>query len=52
MTQPDDVPVELDDEEAGLDPAEVNAERKSHANEADLIEQATAVPVADEEFDR
>jgi hypothetical protein len=52
MTQPDDIPVEGDDDEPGLDPSQVNAARKSDANEADLIEQATAVPVADDEFDR
>ena len=52
MTHPDDVPVEVDDEEAGLDPSEVSAARKSDADEADLIEQATAVPIVDEEFDR
>ncbi len=52
MTQPDDIPVEVDDEEAGLDPSQVNAARKTDANEADLIEQATVVPVVDDEFDR
>jgi hypothetical protein len=51
MTQPDDVPVEID-EEAGLDPSEVDPARTLDANEADLIEQATVVPVPDEEFDR
>ena len=49
MTHPDDIPVDTDDEDAGLDPFEVAAE----ADEADLIEQATAVPHRDDEdFDR
>lgn len=49
MTQPDDRPVDADDEDAGLDPFEVGSE----ADEADLIEQATAVPLADDDgFDR
>ena len=52
MTQPDDIPVDVDDEEAGLDPSEVSAARKSDADEADLIEQATVVPIKDDEFDR
>ena len=52
MTQPDDIPVDVDDEEAGLDPSEVDPARTVDANEADLIEQATAVPVADDEFER
>jgi len=52
MTQPDDIPVEVDDEEAGLDPEQVDTARKSEANEADLIEQATTVPVPDDDFDR
>ncbi len=50
MTYPDDIPVDNGDEEAGLDPAEVGAE----ADEADLIEQAIAVPFGDDDrgFDR
>jgi hypothetical protein len=49
MTHPDDIPVVTDDEEAGRDEFEVAAE----ADEADLIEQATAVPHRDDEdFDR
>lgn len=52
MTHPDDIPVEGDDEEAGLDPSQVST-RTSDADEADLIEQATAVPVGDDDgFDR
>jgi hypothetical protein len=53
MTHPDDIPVDGDDEEAGLDPSEVSAERTTDANEADVIEQATVVPVVDDDgFDR
>jgi hypothetical protein len=52
MTHPDDIPVDADEEEAGLDPSEVDAERTSDANEADVIEQATVVPVVDDDFDR
>jgi hypothetical protein len=51
MTQPDDLPVEVDDEEAGLDATQVNA-ATADANEADLIEQATTIPVPDDDFDR
>jgi hypothetical protein len=51
MTDPD-IPVEGDDEEAGVDPSLVSAARASEANEADLIEQATVVPVEDDDFDR
>jgi hypothetical protein len=51
MTQPDDVPVEIDDEQAGLDPTQVNA-ATAEADEADLIEQATTIPVPDDDFDR
>jgi hypothetical protein len=48
MTHPDDDPVD-DDDDAGLDPFEIGSE----ANEADLIEQATAVPLGDDDgFDR
>ena len=52
MTQPDDIPVDGDDEEAGLDPEQVSSARTADADEADLIEQATAVPVGDDEFER
>ncbi len=51
MSHPD-IPVEGNDEEAGLDPSMVSAARASEANEADLIEQATVVPVEDDGFDR
>ena len=54
MTDPDEFPVDSDDEEAGLDPAEVTAAREDEADEADLIEQAYTVPLGDDErgFDR
>ncbi len=52
MTYPDEMPIDSDDEQAGLDPAEVSAARSSDANEADLIEQSIAVPLGDDEFDR
>ena len=55
MSHPDYVPVDGDDddEEAGLDPSRVSAARASDANEADLIEQAMAVPLGDDDgFDR
>lgn len=49
MTHPDDTPVDADAEDAELEPIEIGAE----ANEADLIEQATAVPLGDDDgFDR
>jgi hypothetical protein len=48
MTHPDDIPVDTDDD-AGLDPSQIGSE----GDEADLIEQATAVPPGDDEgFDR
>ena len=49
MTHPDDIPVEGDDEQSGLDPSEVSAARRTHADEADLIEQATAIPLVDDD---
>jgi hypothetical protein len=52
MTNPDEIPVDSDDEEAGLDPSRITAARAADANEADLIEQATAVPPGDEERER
>lgn len=54
MTHPDDLPVDDSDEEAGLDEERLSAARADEANEADLLEQAIAVPLEDEEngFDR
>ena len=49
MTHPDDIPVDTDNDDAVLDPFEIGSE----ASEADLIEQATAVPPGDDDgFDR
>ena len=49
MTHPDDNLVDADDDEPALDPFEIG----SDADEADLIEQATAVPLGDDDgFDR
>ncbi len=49
MTHPDDNLIDADDDDAGLDPFEIGTE----ADEADLIEQATAVPLGDDDgFDR
>jgi hypothetical protein len=53
-TYPDDLPVDRDDEDAGLDPSGVTDARAAEADEADLIEQAMAIPLGDDErgFDR
>ena len=51
MTYPDEMPVDGDDDQAGLDASEVRAAR-SDANEADVIEQSIAVPIPDDDFDR
>ena len=53
-TNPDELPVDSGDEETGLDPASITAAREEEADEADLIEQAYAVPLGDDEhgFDR
>jgi hypothetical protein len=48
MTYPDDLPVDSDEDEAGLDPSQVSSAR-ADADEADLIEQATAVPIGDDD---
>lgn len=51
MTNPDDDRV-VGDEEPGLDPSQVTG-HVSEADEADVIEQATVVPVSDDDgFDR
>ena len=54
MTYPDEIPIDDGDEEAGLDPSSVRAARAAEASEADLIEQAMAVPRGDDDrgFDR
>jgi hypothetical protein len=46
------IPIEVSDEEVGLDAVRATVSRDSEADEADLIEQATAVPDDDWEFDR
>ena len=53
MTYPEDRPVD-GDEEAGLDPLSVNTGLAADADEADLIEQAIAVPQGEDDrgFDR
>lgn len=51
MTYPDEMPVDADDDQAGLDPSEVRAAR-TDANEADVIEQSIAVPLGDDDFER
>jgi hypothetical protein len=54
MTVPDDIPVDSDDEDLDFDPSRITPAREAEANEADLIEQAFAVPSGDDEhgFDR
>jgi hypothetical protein len=54
MTVPDDIPVDGDDEDLAFDPSRITPAREAEANEADLIEQAFAVPSGDDEhgFDR
>jgi hypothetical protein len=52
MTYPDDIPVDGGDEDAGLDAEKVSEARDDEADEADLIEQAIAVPLGDGEDDR
>jgi hypothetical protein len=55
VTHPDYVAVDGDDDEgeAGLDPSRISVARSSDANEGDLIEQAMAVPLGDDDgFDR
>jgi hypothetical protein len=46
------IPVDTRDEDTWLDAARVTTARDWDANEADLIEQAIAVPEDDSEFDR
>jgi hypothetical protein len=54
MTVPDDIPVDGGDEDLDFDPSRITPAREAEANEADLIEQAFAVPSGDDEhgFDR
>jgi hypothetical protein len=46
------IPVDVRDEDTWQDAARVTSARDWEANEADLIEQAIAVPDDDSEFDR
>jgi hypothetical protein len=46
------IPIDVGDEETWRDAARVTTARDWDANEADLIEQAIAVPDDDYEFDR
>ena len=46
MTYPDDIPVDRGDDDAGLDADKVS---EALADEADLIEQAIAVPLGDDD---
>ncbi|MBO0676061.1 hypothetical protein JRC04_01145 [Mycolicibacterium sp. S2-37] len=45
------IPVDVDDEEGGIDPARVALSRTYDADEADLIEQSIAVPLTDDDPD-
>jgi hypothetical protein len=46
------IPIDRGDEDTWRDAARVTTEREWDANEADLIEQAIAVPYDESEFDR
>jgi hypothetical protein len=46
------IPIDVGDEDTWRDAARVTSARELEANEADLIEQAIAVPDDDSEFDR
>jgi hypothetical protein len=46
------IPIDVSDEDTWRDAARVTTARDWDANEADLIEQAIAVPDDDSEFDR
>lgn len=53
VTYPDDRRIDDGDEEPGLDESTVGSVQAADANEADVIEQATAVPLDDDDgFDR
>lgn len=45
------IPVDVDDEEAGFDPARIALSPHLDADEADLIEQSIAVPLDDDDPD-
>jgi hypothetical protein len=46
------IPIEVSDEDTWRDAARVTSARNWEASEADLIDQAIAVPDNDSEFDR
>jgi len=46
------IPIEVSDEDTWRDAARVTSARNWEASEADLIDQAIAVPDDDSEFDR
>jgi hypothetical protein len=46
------IPIDVSDEDTWRDAARVTGARGSEASEADLIEQAIAVPDDESEFDR
>ncbi|OBK83641.1 hypothetical protein [Mycolicibacter sinensis] len=43
--------IDTSDEDHGLDPADLENVNDIEANPADLIEQATSVPLPDEDYD-
>ena len=49
MTYPDDIPVDRGDDDAGFDADKVSEALADEADEADLIEQAIAVPLGDDD---
>ena len=49
MTYPDDIPVDRGDDDEGLDADKVSEALADEADEADLIEQAMAVPLGDDD---
>jgi hypothetical protein len=46
------IPIDVSDEDKWRDAARVTSAREGEASEADMIEQAIAVPDDDSEFDR
>ena len=49
MTYPDDIPVDRGDDDAGFYADKVSEALADEADEADLIEQAIAVPLGDDD---
>ena len=52
MTYPDEMPVDRDEEGDVVDASQVSAALTADASEADVIEQAIAVPLGEDDFDR